>query len=356
MTLLSTFWNNTYKPTDIEGWGIAILIILAGVLAGKLFFFLSRTVFKVFASKTKSKLDDLLIDKLEEPLVFGIVITSLWISLDHFDFNKESNEFIANIFQLLIAINVTWFVARFVDALITEYIVPIVERTEGRMDDQILPIIKKGIKGIIWTFGIIVGLNNAGYDVGALIAGIGIGGLALALAAKDTVANIFGGIMIFLDKPFKLGERIQVSGIDGIVEEVGIRSTRVRTLTGRLVTIPNKTFSDSNIENVTKEPSRKIVLNLGLTYDTPPEKMELAMQILSDLCKENQDKIEEKKSIGFNAFGDFNLGILFIYYIKPEADILDTQTLFNLEILKRYNAEGLEFAFPTQTVFKKELN
>ena len=355
MTLLS-IWNKTYYHNSLKDWGISLLFILGGIIVAKLLFYLSRTVFKKLAEKTKSKLDDLLIDKLEEPIVLSLVLTSIWIAVARLHFTDSADEFLGNSFHLLIAINVTWLIARVVDALIVEYIVPIVEKTESQMDDQIMPIIRKGIKGIIWTLGIIVGLNNAGYDVGALIAGIGIGGLALALAAKDTVSNIFGGIMIFLDKPFKLGERIQVSGIDGIVEEVGIRSTRVRTLTGRLVTIPNKTFSDSNIENVTEEPSRKIVLNLGMTYDTTPEKMELAMQILADLCKENQDKIEEKKSIGFNAFGDFNLGILFIYYIKPEADILDTQTLFNLEILKRYNAEGLEFAFPTQTVFKKELN
>ena len=355
MTLLS-IWNKTYYHNSLKDWGISLLFILGGIIVAKLLFYLSRTVFKKLAEKTKSKLDDLLIDKLEEPIVLSLVLTSIWIAVARLHFTDSADEFLGNSFHLLIAINVTWLIARVVDALIVEYIVPIVEKTESQMDDQIMPIIRKGIKGIIWTLGIIVGLNNAGYDVGALIAGIGIGGLALALAAKDTVSNIFGGIMIFLDKPFKLGERIQVSGIDGIVEEVGIRSTRVRTLTGRLVTIPNKTFSDSNIENVTEEPSRKIVLNLGMTYDTTPEKMELAMQILADLCKENQDKIEEKNSIGFNAFGDFNLGILFIYYIKPEADILDTQTLFNLEILKRYNAEGLEFAFPTQTVFKKELN
>jgi MscS family membrane protein len=203
--------------------------------------------------------------------------------------------------------------------------------------------------------GIIIGMDNLGIDITAMIAGLGIGGLALALAAQDMVKNIFGGIMIFIDKPFKIGDRIQINGFDGTVEEVGLRSTRVRTLEGRLLIINNSTFSDNTVVNVSAEHTRKVVLNLGMTYDTTPEQMQQSMDILKQIIIEHEILDIEETSIGFNAFGDFSLGILFIYRIKKEADILGTQTDINLEILKRFNAEGLEFAFPTQTVFKKEM-
>ena len=169
------------------------------------------------------------------------------------------------------------------------------------------------------------------------------------------VKNIFGGIMIFLDKPFKIGERIQISGFDGTVEEVGLRSTRVRTLEGRLLIINNSAFSDNTVINVSAEHTRKVVLNLGMTYDTTPEQMQQSMDILKGIVKDHPALEVENSSIGFNAYGDFALGIIFIYRINKDADILDTQTEVNLEILKRFNAEGLEFAFPTQTVFKKEM-
>ena len=133
---------------------------------------------------------------------------------------------------------------------------------------------------IIIFAAVILAIQNAGYDVGALLAGLGIGGLALAMAAKDTVANIFGGFTILTDKPFTINDRIQVSGFDGWIREVGLRSSRLETLAGRIVTIPNSIFSDTPVENISAEPSRKVAVNLGLTYDTTPDQMEEAMNIL----------------------------------------------------------------------------
>jgi MscS family membrane protein len=126
----------------------------------------------------------------------------------------------------------------------------------------------------------------------------------------------------------------------------------LQTLDGTLVTIPNSSFSDSPVENVSAEPSRKVVLNLGLTYDTKPENMKQAMEILQEIAAGNEGA-EEKVLVSFNAFGDFAMNVLMIYYIKKEADILGTQTAMNMAILERFNAAGLEFAFPTQTLYTK---
>ena len=174
----------------------------------------------------------------------------------------------------------------------------------------------------------------------------------LALAAQDTVKSIFGGLMVFIDKPFKISDRIKVNGWDGTVEEIGVRSTRIRTLEGRLVTMPNGQFSDNAVENVTLEPSRKVVVNLGLTYETSPDNMEKAIQMLKDIASAHNG-IEEDVLVSFNTWGDFAMGILFIYYIKSQGDILEVQTEMNMQILRKFNDAGLEFAYPTQTIYKK---
>jgi MscS family membrane protein len=256
--------------------------------------------------------------------------------------------------MIIFILNVTWLIVRVVDSLIEEYVVPMVEKSDSDLDDQLLPVLRKTIKAVLWVFGVVIALSNSGFDVGALIAGLGIGGLALALAAQDTVKNIFGGLMIFLDKPFQIKERIKVNGMDGFVEEIGVRSTRVRTLEGRLITIPNGQFSDNAVENVTKEPTRKVVVNLGLTYDTSPNDMEKAMKILDDIVKANP-KLTGEALISFNSWGDFSMGILFIYYIEEADNILSAQSEVNLAVLRQFNEAGLEFAYPTQTIFKKEL-
>jgi MscS family membrane protein len=333
---------------------VSILILVGAIVIGKLLYWLIGTFAKSLAARTKSGLDDILIDKLEEPIVYGIVILGFYWGFTRLHFNESVDSFFANVFMILFILNVTWLIARVIDSLIEEYIVPIVTKSESDLDDQLLPILRKTIKAVLWIFGIVIALSNSGFDVAALIAGLGIGGLALALAAQDTVKNIFGGIMVFLDKPFKIKDRIKVNGMDGVVEEIGVRSTRLRTLEGRLITIPNGQFSDNAVENVSLEPTRKVNISLGLTYDTTPEQMENAMNIIKDIIKANS-KVEDDALVAFNAWGDFAMGIQVIYYISSPDFIFSAQSEINLEILKLFNAEGLEFAFPTQTIYKKEL-
>lgn len=345
--LAKEFYHNT-----VGDWFISLLIILAAVIFGKILYWFFGRIIKKLTSKTKTKIDDILVDMIEEPIVLAITIAGLWYGLNRLEFTEWWQEWMGKIYHILLAINITWFIARLVDAIIEEYIVPLTEKTESDLDDQILPIVKKGLRSIIWILGIIVALNNAGYDVGALIAGLGIGGLALAMAAKDSVSNIFGGVMVFTDKPFKVGDRIKIGGYDGTITEIGIRTSRLKTLEGRIVTIPNAQFTGNMVENVSLEPSRKVVSNLGLIYNTTPEQIELAMNLLKDISSKNSN-LEDNYLVSFNNFGDFSLGILYIYYIKKEADILQTQTDINLSILKSFNENGLEMAFPTQTIYSK---
>jgi len=329
---------------------IAAAIIISSVIVGKVIYWMFNNIARRVTSKTDNKLDELIVDMVEEPLLVAIVFSGVWFGLKTLHLPDAVHTFIGNTIQFLIVMIIGWLVVRLLDALYVQYLVPLADKTENDLDDQIMPIVRKGTKLAIWIITLIVGLNNAGYDVAALIAGLGIGGLALAMAAKDTVANFFGGVTIFADKPFKLNDRIKVSGFDGSVKEIGIRSTRLQLLDGRIVTMPNSKFADSPVENISLEPSRKITLDLGLTYDTSSEQMEDAMAKLQQIGDEHPD-LEENKVIFFSGFGDFSLNIKFIYYIRKGADVAMVQNAMNLEILRQFNQNRLEFAFPTQTLY-----
>jgi MscS family membrane protein len=235
------------------------------------------------------------------------------------------------------------------------FFLPFTLSKESAMMDQFGPILRKGLRSAVWALGVIMALKNAGQDVGALLAGVGIGGLALAMAAKDFVSNIFGGITVFVDKPFRVGDRIQISGYDGNIEEIGIRSTRLRTLSGRVVVIPNFKFTDTFLENVTNEPSRKVGLTLGLTYDTTPEQVQEGIDILKAIIAERSETLDPDPTIWFSSFGDFSLNIDVIYFINKNGHWAYSPGEVNLEILKRFNAAGLNFAFPTQTLLTPDV-
>lgn len=350
------FLDYQFLGNSIEVWAVALAIIVGTLVATKIVYWVLSNILRKLTAKTKTNLDDVLIDKLEKPIRYSILIIGYWIAIHYIYIENEGvMNFLEAVASIAAVLTLTSITSRVFDALVTEVVQPMVEKTEGGADNYILPIISKAVKGIIWTFGIIIGLDNIGFDITAMIAGLGIGGLALALAAQDSVKNIFAGIMIFLDKPFKIKDRIQIEGFDGVVEEVGLRSTRIRTLDGRIVTIPNSTFTDNSVVNVTSQPALKIVLNLGLTYDTDEVGMQKGVDILRQIVADNSDILEEDCSAGFKDFGDFSLGILFIYYVKPEAHWLDSQNTISKEVLARFTAAGLDFAFPTQTLLNKSI-
>jgi MscS family membrane protein len=352
---MKAFFEKEFYYNTVGEWAIALLILLGSYILAKLVYWIFGNVIKRATKRTKTKIDDVLVEMLEKPVILGLTIFGLWYGFRQLVFPDTVVDWVNNIYMAMIALTITWLLARLVDAVIREYLVPLTEKTESDMDDQLLPVVRKGLRSAIWILGIIVALNNAGYNVGALLAGLGIGGLALAMAAKDTVANIFGGITIFTDKPFRINDRIKLNGFDGTITEIGIRSTRLKTLEGRIVTIPNAKFTDGMVENVTVEPWRKVVLNLGLVYDTPSDKMEKAMELLHEIAMTNAD-VEDEHHVGFNDFGASALGIIFIYYIKKGSDILGTQTSVNIAIKKSFEANGLEMAFPTQTIYTKNGN
>ena len=346
--LEQTFYNNT-----LHDWLISLIIIAAAIILNKIIVLLNKHLIQKLTSKTKNRLDDILFKMLQAPVLLGVILFAIWIAAKRLELGAQAERAIYLSFRVLTVINVTWFAARLVNALLDEYLAPKAadKNTLKYLDNHLMSILRRAILAIIWSLGIIMALNNVGVNVGTLIAGLSIGGLAFALAAQDTIKNIYGGFTIFTDRPFRIGDRIKVDGFDGFVEEIGIRSTRIRTLEKRVVTIPNFKLVEASVENISEEPLRRVLIKLGLTYGTTPDKMNEAMGILKDMPKRVENVAEKDIMVAFTDFSNSSLDITFVYYIQKDADVMEVPSKVNFEILRAFNDAGLQFAFPTQTLY-----
>jgi MscS family membrane protein len=228
-------------------------------------------------------------------------------------------------------------------------------KTESKLDDMLVPIIRKSLRATVIILVLVqIAQILSDKPITSIIAGLGIGGLAVALAAQDTIKNFFGSIVLFIDKPFEVGNRIVIDGHDGPVEEVGLRSTKIRTLDGHLVTIPNGELVNKSIQNIGRRPYIRRIANLTITYDTPPEKIERALAMVKELLNNHEGMHEDfPPRIYFNDFNADSLNIMVIYWYHPPDywDFMAFTESFNKEILRRFNEEGIDFAFPTQTLY-----
>src|SRR6185436_16546824 len=187
-----------------------------------------------------------------------------------------------------------------------------------------------------------------------LLAGVSISGLALGLAAQDTVGNLFGAAAVFVDKPFKIGDQIQTDGVNGIVEEIGLRSTRVRNLDGHLISVPNKTMGNATITNITRRPNIKTTMNIGISYDTPAGKVQKAVDILREIYSGHT--MTHDLVVGFNQFGDSALNIQVIHWWKglDHKEYVAGMQELNLKVKGRFDEEEINFAFPSRTVYLRQ--
>ncbi|VGO11656.1 Low conductance mechanosensitive channel YnaI [Pontiella desulfatans] len=288
------------------------------------------------------------------PIPFLFLTIGLRYGLQTLSFSDGVEEIIADCFGVLFTIVVTFFVYSMVD-VIDHAITHVTKKTKTTMDDMMAPMVRKSLRVVIVILALVqIAQILSDKPITSIIAGLGVGGLAVALAAQETIKNFFGSLVIFADKPFELGERIKVGGHDGTIEEVGFRSTRLRTLDGHLVTMPNGELANQMIQNIGKRPYIKRVMNVTITYDTPPEKVQQAIDILNELLENHEGMDAEfPPRVFFNDFNDCSLNLLVIYWYHPPEywDYLKHANWLNMELLKRYNEAGIEFAFPTQTLY-----
>jgi len=249
---------------------------------------------------------------------------------------------------------VVLFVYRLLDILEYE-LGKIAQREESLIDKTFVQMIRMFARILVLLVGGIYLVRAvSGKPMSTLIAGLGIGGLAIALASQDTLKNFFGSLMIILDKPFKIGDRVVTQGYDGVVEQIGFRSTRVRTLTGNEVTIPNNMMASVSVENIGRRPSIRRLTNITVTYDTPPEKVEKAVAIIREILENHKGMDPDfPPRVYFNEFNDASLNIMMIYWYFPPNywDFMDLSERVNLRIMRAFEAEGIEFAFPTTTTY-----
>lgn len=335
--MTKTFYGNT-----VFDWTQTALIIIGALILGKVLYWLIGKTVKRMAAKTRTQFDDILVDMVEEPFVFSVIIFGIWYGLKNLTLSDAAGLAVNGGIKALLILDAAWLITRMFDALVKEYLVPFAQKTETDLDDHIISIIRKGARISIWIIAVIMALNNAGFDVYSILAGLGIGGLAFALAAKDAVGNFFGSIAIFLDKPFRVGDRIQVCGYDGVVVGVGIRSTQIRTrYEGRIVTIPNQMIASADIVNVETENGRQVFAVYRLTPDMDEKHVSSAMEVLKQIAKSDEDTGEKVVS-GFFAITEYSRDIMLLYWVKPEASNLGTRTRINLEIIKQFKKNKIE--------------
>lgn len=304
---------------------------------------------KRLVQRTRIRLDDVVLDALAKPLSWSAVIFGVYVALEVLRLERYQ-AFVSVAFKASVTALVMVFVLRLIDGL-GNYFKPQVEGTGTKLDDAIMPAMQTAAKVFVVIVGILWLIDNLGYNVRALLAGLGIGGLALALAGQKTMSNWFGAITIFASRPFAAGDRVQVAGFDGMIEQVGLYATRLRTLEGTLVTIPNATVADAEINNISSMPGRRVFTTIGVTYDAGPEKMEEATGIIRAVLAQNE-RVREDFIVHFEEFGAHSLDIRVLYWAKTVdyAEWLSIREEVNLEIMRGFAQAGIEIAFPTQTV------
>ena len=342
--LENELWGNT-----IENWGISILIILGAIIIVKLLSLLGKKVIKPFVTGTDNHLDDVIFYSLEAPVKFAIILLGIWIAIHRLVYPDSFVKVVDNAYSILIVLDITWFFGRLFSSLLQVYW----GKQSNGQANKMMPIIKRTILVIVWLIGIVMALSNVGVNISALLGTLGIGGIAFALAAQDTVKNVFGTFTILTDKPFSIGDTIRVDSYEGTVVDVGVRSTKIMNYDKRIITFPNYKITDTSIVNISSEPMRRVVLNLGLTYDPTSEKMKEALELLKSIPKRVENVSSNPSDIVavFTEYSDSALVIMYIYFIEKQGDILGVTSNMNMEILAAFNKAGLNLAFPTRTVY-----
>lgn len=347
------FLETTFLGNAIAQYMWAIIILIVTYFGIKIVYYLVAKVILALTQKTKTQLDDLLVHALKAPVVLAVFLLGLKYAINILTFGEGFNKIFSSIMFILWVFNISWFLIRLINSFLMNYIHPLTKKSTSKLDDTLYPVIKIVVNFIIYALAITVTLQNLGIQITGLMAGLGLGGLAFALAAQDLLSNTFAGGAILIDKPFKIGDRLKVEGQDGFVRKITLRSTTLETFGKTQIIMPNNRIANNVVENVSRENMRREKTILGVEYGTPTKKLQKAKKILAKIVLEN-DKTDDESMVHFTEFGAFSLNIQLIYYIKDLDNILATRDEINFAIKAAFEKEGIEFAFPTQTIHVKK--
>jgi len=339
---------------------IALVVLFVALLLKRVIAHLFTKPLSRAAEKTASQMDDLLLKNLKKPAELLVVIIGLYISLIILQLPTKPTDLAQlghNIVQGLFMFNVAWGCYNMV-ALLEHWLHHWAQRTESTLDDHLVPFIRKTLRVFIVVLAFMFLVQNLGYSISGLLASLGLGGLAVALAAKDSLSNIFGSIMILLDRPFTIGDWIKAGSMEGVVEEIGFRSTRIRTFAKTMITVPNSVLMNMSIDNFSQMPKRRIKLTVGVTYDTTPTQMRQAVAAIRKLLREHPAIHQDFFLVNFTDFGASSLDIMVYCFTTSTVwgEYLDSREDVCLKIMETLEELGLEIAFPSQTLYLHDMD
>ena len=365
---MDEFLSFEFLNNSVKDYLYFVLTIIVGlIIARPIISYLLKIAHKLFSSKDSDSERDMLNSLLKKPLFYFFLLMILYTGSNLLDFPPEwelvdSSEFglkmvIDKGFYLAIICSIFWTILSSVE-FIGVRLKDKAAQTESKVDDGLIPFAIDLTKVLVYIFALVIILGNVfNVNITALVAGLGVGGVALALASKESIENLLGSFTIFFDKPFAVGDVITLGGVTGMVEKVGFRSTRIRTYDKSIVTVPNKNIINTELDNLGVRPVRRVKFNIGLTYDTTIEQIK---NIVNDIQKlvDDHPMTNEDGRVRFLNFGGSSLDIMVLYYVNsPEwEDLIDTQQKINYSIIEIVNKHNSEFAFPSTSVYIEKNN
>ncbi len=347
------------KLGAIYWWQLLYLVLVAvvAVVIGRLIHeLMHRWVFRI-AKKIELPLSQALFRNLRGPLTMMVTFSVLYWGVIDAGLPPGPESKLLFVAQALLAIAAVFFAYRVVDVfegLAREW----AGKTEGKLDDQLVPMVGRVLKVAVVALGIVFVLQNQGVEVASLLAGLGIGGIAFALAAKDTVENLFGSLTIFLDRPFQIGDWIVVDDKwEGVVEEVGLRSTRIRSFGKSMISVPNAKVGNSPINNMGQRPFRRQTTTIGVEYSTPTAKLETLVERMNAIVMEHPETWKGTCEIHFKDFGASSLDIMVYFFIEApdwHRELQVRQAIF-IQFMKAAEELGIGFAFPSTSLYVEKV-
>ncbi len=341
----------TYEVVGTPLWAyVALLATFVATYAGyRIFMRLLESRWLLTLAQNQPELYKSIIGLLRNPLRLLQLTIAVGIGLHYFALPEAAYSLASGLLLALLAATVAFVLVKLVDVAVA-LLRPRISESESRLDDQFLPVVSGTLKVIILVIVAALILQNSGYNISALLAGLGLGGLAVALALQPTIANWFAAVTIFADRPFHVGDGVSVAGVSGSIESIGLRSTRIRTYEGTLVTMPNSAVVNAQIDNLQDRPTRRTNFTIGVTYDTSSEKLKRAVEILRDVMEQHSGT--ETSRAHFKSYGESALILDVAHWCKylDYSKYLACIEEINFEIKRRFEDEGIEMAYRTQTV------
>jgi MscS family membrane protein len=328
---------------------LVLAILLRNIIRNVIFHYLKK-----FAEKTETTLDDKLFPALEEPAATLVMVLGIFAALTVLQLSERMDAIVSNGALLAVLGVVLWGFIRAGGAVLDHF--EEIAHEKQMTVATFMPLIKKTLFVVTIVVGLIIIADSLGAKVGALLTSLGIGGLAFALAAQDTIANLFGSFVVVMDQPFRVGDNVRIGANTGMVEDIGLRSTKIRLLDKSLVVIPNKAVATEAITNLTRFTGRRVEQVLGLTYDTRPDQMEALVGELRQLITAEPEIDAASVHVYFRDFNASSMDVWLVYVVKaPDfAAHMKLRQRLNLAFMRAIEARGLSFAFPTQTVHLPE--